>query len=73
MTIISVIPFFYIDDLNLSIYAFVIILLLGICFIIKSLRLYQDLDDISARRLMIASFAYLPLMQIVYVLDKFLF
>jgi protoheme IX farnesyltransferase len=73
MTGISIIPFFYIDNLNLSIYAFVMILLLGIWFTIKSFKLLQDLDDTSAKRLMIASFAYLPLMQIVYVLDKFLF
>ncbi len=73
MIIISVIPFFYIENLNLSIYAFVIILLLGIWFVIKSVKLYQNVDDTSARRLMIASFAYLPLIQIVYVIDKFLF
>jgi len=73
MIIISIIPFFYIENLNLSIYAFVIILLLGIWFIIKSVKLYQNVDDASARRLMIASFAYLPLIQIVYVIDKFLF
>jgi protoheme IX farnesyltransferase len=73
MTGISIIPFFYINNLNLSIYAFVMILLLGIWFTIKSFKLLQNLDDTSAKRLMIASFAYLPLMQIVYVLDKFLF
>ena len=29
-------------------------------------------DDDSARKLMLASFAYLPIMQIVFVIDRFL-
>jgi protoheme IX farnesyltransferase len=73
MTLISVLPFFYIDNLNLSSYSFVTVLILGIWFTIKSVKLYKNTDDISARKLMLSSFAYLPLMQIVYVLDRFLF
>ena len=73
MTLISVLPFFYIDNLNLSSYSFVTVLILGIWFTIKSVKLYKNTDDISARKLMLSSFAYLPLMQIVYVIDRFLF
>ena len=73
MTVVSVIPFFYISDLNLSVYSLVVVLVLGIWFTYKSVKLYQSTDDISARKLMITSFAYLPLMQIVYVIDRFLF
>jgi len=73
MTLISVIPFFYKSDLNLSVYSLFVVLFLGIWFTYKSVKLYQITDDISARKLMITSFAYLPLMQIVYVIDRFLF
>ena len=73
MTGISVAPlFFEIPGLTLSIYGFIVVLLLGIWFTLKSIKLYQNTDDISARKLMLSSFAYLPLMQLVYVTDRFL-
>ena len=61
-----------IPGLTLSIYGFIVVLLLGIWFTLKSIKLYQNTDDISARKLMLSSFAYLPLMQLVYVTDRFL-
>ena len=73
MTIISVLPFYYIDDLSLSIYSFMIVLALGIWFTMKSIMLYLNIDDKTAKKLMISSFFYLPLVQIVYVIDKFIF
>jgi protoheme IX farnesyltransferase len=74
MTIISVIPFFWsYTDLTLSIYAFILILILGVWFTYKSFNLHKETTDESAKKLMLASFAYLPLMQIIYVLDKFLY
>jgi len=73
MTIISVTPFFFeISGLALSIYAFILVFSLGIWFTFKSVKLYQNTDDVSARNLMLSSFAYLPIMQIVFVLDRFL-
>ena len=73
MTIISSLPFFYnFKDLSLSIYALVLLLILGIWFTFKAINMYHKCDDQSAKRLMLASFIYLPLMQIIYVLDKFL-
>jgi protoheme IX farnesyltransferase len=73
MTIISALPFFYnFKDLSLSIYALVLLLILGIWFTFKAIKLYQNCDDVTAKQLMLSSFVYLPLMQIVYVLDKFL-
>ena len=73
MTLISVIPFLVeIPLLSLSIYGAVTVFLLGAWFTSKSLKLYQDCDDLTARTLMLSSFAYLPLMQIAYILDKFL-
>ncbi len=71
MTLISVVPFFWkYTDLTLSIYAFVLILILGVWFTNKSFSLYKETTDESAKKLMLASFVYLPLIQIVYVLDK---
>lgn len=42
----------------------------GIGFMIPALKLYRTLDRKHARQLMFASFAYLPVVQIAYVLDK---
>jgi protoheme IX farnesyltransferase len=73
MTIISALPFFYnFKDLSLSIYALVLLLILGIWFTFRAINMYHKCDDQSAKRLMLASFIYLPLMQIIYVLDKLL-
>ena len=73
MTFISVIPFLLeIPLLSLSIYGAVTVFWLGFWFTSKAVKLYQNCDDVTARTLMLSSFAYLPLMQIVYVLDKFL-
>jgi protoheme IX farnesyltransferase len=73
MTVISVVPFLWeIPLLSLSIYGVVTVFWLGVWFTSKAVKLYQNCDDVTARTLMLSSFAYLPLMQIVYVLDKFL-
>lgn len=45
-------------------------ILCGIGFMIPAVKLYQTLDRKHARQLMFASFAYLPVVQIAYVLDK---
>jgi len=44
--------------------------ILGILFFVYSYRLYATLDDKDARKLMFASFVYLPIIQFVYVFDK---
>ena len=69
--IISMIPFFWNHNtLSLSIYAFVLIAILGTWFTLKSLRLYINVNDLNAKKLMIASIFYLPLLQIIYIADK---
>tara|TARA_B100000214_G_scaffold142884_1_gene102235 strand:- start:1674 stop:2555 length:882 start_codon:yes stop_codon:yes gene_type:complete len=73
MTFVSIIPYFYIIDLNISIYSFIIILFLGVWFTLKSWKLYQNINDTSAKKLMLSSFIYLPIMQLVFVVDRFLF
>lgn len=71
MTIVSVLPFFLnIDGLNLSGFSFILILLIGIWFTSNSYKLLRKVNDISAKKLMLSSLIYLPVMQLVYVLDK---
>ena len=73
MTFISVIPYVCeIPLLSLSVYGAIIVFFLGVWFTSKAVKLHQNCDDVTARTLMLSSFAYLPLMQIIYMLDKFL-
>lgn len=62
---------FYIKELGMSKLAVIIAILLGFWFTYKSIRLYINLDDTSARGLMLSSFVYLPLLQILLVLTKY--
>lgn len=50
--------------------SFVIAVLFGSWFTYKAYSFYISCDDKDARKLMFASFLYLPLIQIIYVLDK---
>ncbi len=45
-------------------------ILLGLWMLLHALRLMRSLDKADARRLMFASFLYLPVVQLAYVLDK---
>jgi protoheme IX farnesyltransferase len=75
MLILSIIPFFWDQvDFKLNSYiTFISVFLLGIWFTSKSFMLYKLQNDISAKRLMFSSFIYLPLLQIIYIIDKFIF
>jgi protoheme IX farnesyltransferase len=73
MMVVSVIPVFEITGrLQLSIVAAVIIFLMGAVMLAFAFQLYRKRDNVSARKLMLASVSYITLMQIVYVIDKFL-
>ncbi len=73
MIVISVVPAFGITgDLNLSIPAAVIVFLMGLVMLFFAFRLYEKRDNPAARKLMLASVSYITLMQIVYVIDKFI-
>ncbi|NNL01708.1 MAG: protoheme IX farnesyltransferase [Eudoraea sp.] len=73
MIIISVIPAFGITGrLHLSIPAAVIILILGLVMLVYGFILFEKRDNKSARKLMLISVSYITLMQLVYVIDKFL-
>ncbi|MGB5361140.1 MAG: protoheme IX farnesyltransferase, partial [Eudoraea sp.] len=73
MIIISVIPVFGITGrLHLSIPAAIIILIMGLVMLVFGVRLFEKRDNKSARKLMLISVSYITLMQLVYVIDKFL-
>ena len=73
MMVISVIPVFGITGrLRLSVIAAVLIFLMGGVMLAFAFKLYNNRDNTSARKLMLASVSYITLMQIVYVIDKFL-
>ncbi len=50
----------------------VLILLLGLGMLYYAFNLYKKRDAISAKKLMFASVSYITLLQIIYVLDKFI-
>ena len=49
---------------------FVIAAILGTLFFIYAYKLFLSQEDADARKLMFASFVYLPIIQFTYVLDK---
>jgi len=73
MMIVSVIPAFGVTGaLHLSIVSAIIVFLMGGVMLYFAFRLFEKKDNISARKLMLASVSYITLMQIVYVADKFI-
>ena len=71
--IISITPFTqYSGDLSLSLEAVVGLILIGIYFLYHALILMQKRTKDAARKLMYASITYISLLQITYVLDKWI-
>ncbi len=71
--LVSLIPVFGVTGrLFLTPYAGAIILVLGLGMLYYAFKLYKNRDAVSAKKLMFASVSYITLLQIVYVLDKFL-
>ena len=54
-----------------GIVSLIIATILGVVFFLYSYKLYLTCDTKDAKRLMFASFLYLPIIQFVYVFDKF--
>ncbi|MCF4100172.1 heme o synthase [Gillisia sp. M10.2A] len=70
---VSLIPVFGVTGkLYLTPVSGVIILILGLGMLYYAFKLYKNRDAISAKKLMFASVSYITLLQIVYVLDKFI-
>lgn len=70
---VSLIPVFGVTGkLHLSIVSGVLILILGLGMLYYAIRLFKRRDTKSAKQLMYASVSYITLLQIIYVLDKFI-
>ncbi len=73
MLVISVIPVFgFTGRLTLSVPAALVIFAMGMVMLVFAFKLYEKRDNPSARKLMLASVSYITLMQVVYVIDKFI-
>ena len=73
MIIASVIPAFgFTGRLFLTKISTGIVVVLGLWMLFYAFKLYKEMDAKAARKLMIVSVSYISLLQIVYVLDKFL-
>tara|TARA_B100001175_G_scaffold208471_1_gene177010 strand:- start:33 stop:938 length:906 start_codon:yes stop_codon:yes gene_type:complete len=71
MTAVSVLPFFLdLKLISLSIVSFTLILALGIWFTSNSYKLFKTPEDSIAKKLMMSSLIYLPFMQLIFVVDK---
>ena len=72
MTIVSAVPcFLLIEGLSLSFVACILIVILGLFFTFRSLQLFRQQSDSAAKKVLLSSYMYLPLMQLIYVLDKY--
>lgn len=73
MIIISVFPVLRITgDLYLLPISAIIIFLLGLVMLYYGIKLHQEQTDAEARKLMLSSVLYITLIQIIFVVDKFL-
>jgi protoheme IX farnesyltransferase len=73
MILASIIPAFgFTGNLFLSKTSAVIVFLLGLWMLFYAVQLHKQMDSKAARKLMIVSVSYISLLQIIYVIDKFL-
>lgn len=71
--LVSILPVFaFTGDLKLSIVAAIIVFLLGLVMLYYALQLFKIRTSEAAKKLMLASVSYITLLQVVYVIDKFL-
>jgi protoheme IX farnesyltransferase len=70
---VSLIPVFGITgELYMTIWSAIIVGLLGAWFLFYSVKLYKERSNAIAKKLMLVSVSYITLIQIIYVVDKFL-
>jgi protoheme IX farnesyltransferase len=71
--IVSIIPVFgFTGKLHLTIVGALIVFILGLVMLYYATQLFKKMTEIAARQLMLASVIYITVVQIVYVLDKFI-
>jgi heme o synthase len=59
-------------ELKLSVVSAVVVLLLGLWMLVYAVKLYKKMDGPAAKKLMLVSVSYISLLQVIYVLDKFI-
>ncbi|MBC8753089.1 protoheme IX farnesyltransferase [Kordia sp. YSTF-M3] len=59
-------------ELKLSIVAAILVFITGLGLLYYAIRLYKKMDNKSAKALMLASVGYITMIQILFVIDKFL-
>ncbi|GAA3601896.1 heme o synthase [Flavivirga amylovorans] len=71
--LVSIIPVFgFTGKLQLSIVAAILVFSLGLGMLYYAIRLFKEMTEKAAKQLMLASVSYITLVQIVYVIDKFI-
>ena len=71
--LVSIVPFFGITgNLRLSLFGLVFVIILGGYLVYNSYLLFMDGKNENAKRLMLISIVYLTLVQLTFLLDKFL-
>ena len=59
-------------ELKLSYISAGVVLLVGLWMLVYAIKLYKKMDGPTARKLMLVSVSYISLLQVIYVLDKFI-
>ena len=71
--LVSIIPVFgFTGRLHLSIVAAVIVFICGLGMLYYAIQLFKKMTEKSAKELMLSSVTYITLVQIIYVIDKFI-
>ena len=71
--LVSVVPVLGVTgDLKLSVVSAVLIFALGLVMLFYAIKLFKNREIKQARQLMLASVSYITLIQIIYVLDKYI-
>ena len=74
MIIVSTLPYFsFTGKLSIGIYSLILIIFSGCLMLYQALKLMRYKDKQNAIRLMYVSIFYLSFIQIIFVIDKFLF
>ncbi len=71
--LVSIIPVFgFTGKLELSIVAGIIVFALGLVMLYYAILLYKKMTEKAAKQLMLSSVLYITIIQVIYVVDKFL-
>jgi len=71
--LVSIIPVFgFTGKLELSIVAAIIVFALGLVMLYYAILLYKKMTEKAAKQLMLSSVLYITIIQVIYVVDKFL-